>query len=101
MNRSAFLLTLLAPVVVAGCNQVYPPTSEATFGDAVRHNMTMQVVNPEPLPQTAATAPFDGDRAALMMLRYKSDQVEEPAELRTTTVGGGGEGGGEEGGGGE
>ena len=94
------LLTLPAFALLAGCNYLYPPTSEERFGEAVHHNMAVQIVNPEPLT-TVATPPWDGNRAALMIGRYKTDEVEEPEALRTTDVGGGSEGGGGGGGGGE
>ena len=50
------------------------PTTAETFGEAVRQNMAVQVVDPEPadldLPQG------DGDRTLLMIDRYKTDKVD-------------------------
>ena len=88
LRLSGALLLVLAASV--GC--VDRPTGfeiEATeFGNAVRHNIAAQAVNPE--PQAAAPDAFDATRAGLAIARYRADKVEPPRELRTSEVGGDG-----------
>ena len=73
--------------VLAGCNKPVGTTvGEADFGNAVSTNIEAQVVNPEP---TLSTEPrkFSGERSRLGMLRYRSDDIKPPHELRTTDTG--------------
>jgi hypothetical protein len=76
-------------LVVSGCQT--PPTfgePEETYGAAVRHNIAVQTVNPD--PQNKLTPPaHDAARAAKSMERYKTDKVKQPVEIRTSDVGGG------------
>ena len=74
-------------IALSACNT--PPTpgpGEEAFGKAVRHNITMQVVNPEPKPGTAAPA-VDGSKSAIAIGRYRSDKVKPPREITTSDVG--------------
>jgi type IV pilus biogenesis protein CpaD/CtpE len=74
-------------IALTACNT--PPTlgpGEEAFGKAVRHNIAVQVVNPEPKPDTAAPS-FDGSRSAIAIGRYKSDKVKPPREITTSDVG--------------
>jgi type IV pilus biogenesis protein CpaD/CtpE len=76
-------------LVVSGCNT--PPTfgePEETFGAAVRHNIAVQTVNPDPQNKLAPPA-HDAARAAGSMERYRTDKVKKPVEIRTSGVGGG------------
>lgn len=89
-------LPALALTVAAGCTPPTPEPIATPFGEAVRKNIIVQVVNPEGPPPLAQDPGFDGSRAALMQRRYQADKVEEPRELTTSTVilgGGGGDGG--------
>ena len=84
------LLAALAALLLAACQGLGPSSSPETFGEAVRRNVEVQLVNPA-APVEADPQAFDGDRAALAIGRYKANEVEEPEELGTTDVGGGGE----------
>jgi hypothetical protein len=71
------------------------PTDEG-FGNAVRHNIAVQTVNPEPSPEPGPPT-FDGRRAAIAYGRYQADKVKQPSGLKTSTIsliesGGGSEG---------
>lgn len=94
LGAGALALVLL----LAGCPR--PPSlgpGEADFGNAVRHNIEAQLANPDAAPQQGS-APYDGERAARGVVRYKTDQVKEPRSMRTTPIlgtSGGGQGGGQ------
>lgn len=76
--------SLLLVLALAGCQ--HPMGAPiGNFGDTVRHNVELQVIDPEP---TVAAAPsYDGTRAALMIARYQVDEIDEPVDLRTVTFG--------------
>lgn len=80
----------LAPIALAACQDPSKPRPvlHSSFGDAVRHNMAVQIVNPEG-NQDFNPPDMDGDRAAIAVTRYRTDQTERVTEQRTSDVGGG------------
>jgi hypothetical protein len=91
------LTPLSALVLLAACagtgpdGQPAPVTSEVTYGEAVRHNMAAQIVDPEPADLTLP--PADGNRTLLMLRRYQVDKVKPPQETSINTIGIGQSGG--------
>ncbi len=76
MRYLPFLPLILLPL--AGCTPI-----DATLGGAVRQNVAVQVVNPEPnLPDTWDSS---GDHAALAMKRFRTGNVIEPHDITTTS----------------
>jgi hypothetical protein len=72
------------------------------FGNAIRQNAAVQIVDPQPAGAANTTIDMDGRRALLAIERYRTDTVIEPTELRTTEIvpffpddGGDGGGGGD------
>lgn len=56
-----------------------------TFGNSVRHNMSVQIINPAPTYSAGQQVPeLDGPRAAGAQQRYDSGEVIQPERLRTT-----------------
>ena len=76
---------LFAGVLLAACNTP-ADTPRPEFGEAVRNNMTAQIIDPNP-PEDMALPPSDGVRRSLMIERYQSDEVESPLLPTTTTLG--------------
>ncbi|HEX6978893.1 MAG TPA: hypothetical protein VF342_06300 [Alphaproteobacteria bacterium] len=81
------IVPVLAAAALAACAESPPYLSAAdeSFGNAVRHNMALQVVNPDPQPDPGPIA-LEGDRALIALERYRTDQVKQPRPLRTTTI---------------
>lgn len=59
-------------------------TPSADAGDAVRHNIAAQVVNPQ-APSGAAPRTLDGKRAALAQDRYVTGKVIVPEDMDKST----------------
>ena len=84
------VIAALAPVALAGCEN--PPqkpvvTLNPGFGDAVRHNMAVQMVNPDG-SQDFSPPPMDGARAVEAIERYRTGRTTKVVEQKTSTVGG-------------
>jgi len=93
MNKilKTLFVVVLVPIALAACEN--PPdkprtTLSPSFGDAVRHNMAVQIINPEG-SQDFTPPPMDGARAASAVERYRTGQTEKVVEQRTSAVGGG------------
>jgi hypothetical protein len=73
-----------ALVSLMGCSTPVDQLNEdPTFGEAVRRNMAMQIINPPPA-EVEPLPPADGNRRSLMIYRYQTDTVEPPREEFTS-----------------
>ena len=76
-------MLMLAAVVLTGCARgeadVTPTVGSlgADFGNAVRHNIAVQVVDPMPAIADGGPPPLDGNRAAAAIGRYQNGAVRE------------------------
>jgi hypothetical protein len=58
------------------------------FGNSVRHNMSVHIINPTPEYGAAQQIPeLDGPRAAGAQTRYDKGEVIQPERLRTSDTG--------------
>lgn len=83
-------IALLALAAATACTPV-----DTTFGDAVKTDYSLQVINPDPAPVSAETAVIeggDGSRAAAATERYRKGEVKQPQSIQTSNgrSGGGG-----------
>ncbi len=63
-----------------------PMGSDPLLGEAVRANMAAHIINPV-APDPRLDIPADGQRRALMIERYRLDEVEAPATTAISDVG--------------
>ena len=75
---------LFAGLVLAACTGP-ANTPRPEFGQAVRNNMTAQIIDPNP-PENMELPPSDGVRRSLMIQRYQADEVESPPLPVTTDL---------------
>ena len=87
MNRNLAILVLVG-LGLAACSSKPADTPRPEFGEAVRANMELQIINPEPNESTTLP-PSDGVRRGLMIRRYQTDEVEPPLETTSSSIGGG------------
>jgi hypothetical protein len=78
-------LMLFVGLGLAACTKPVD-TPRPEFGEAVRNNMAMQIINPEP-PESMALPPSDGVRRSEMIGRYQRDEVEPPRDELASDVG--------------
>lgn len=92
---SSKLLTIaVAACALAGCGAVNKNigSEDPGFGEAVKYNAAIQVVNPMPVyPEGSAQPGDNGAKGAAAVKRYRTDTV-KPVETMQTTGGTAGSG---------
>ena len=82
----------LSLVILSGCNTVHPQSGSADpgLGEALKYDMAIQVIDPEPVYGPEDAQPGDhGGKAAAAVRRYRTDAVKD-VEASDTTAGTGG-----------
>jgi hypothetical protein len=70
-------LVLTSICLAAGCARA--PVDAGRFGDAVRADMTAQII--DPAPPARGIPPSEGVRRALMLQRYETDTGRKPEDV--------------------
>ena len=80
------LSTMLLPVILlwasTGCQDRQPLGRD--YGNAVRHNMSVHIINPAPDYAGRVPPGFDGIRATEVFERYQKGKVIKPKAVTTT-----------------
>ncbi len=76
---------VLGLVVLTACETEPRMTLSPDFGNSVRHNMAVQVINPPSVGKATTAVPMDGVRALGAIDRYQKHEVIEPEKVETTT----------------
>ncbi len=74
-------------VVLTACESEPRMTLSPDFGNSVRHNMAVHIINPPSLGKATTAVPMDGVRALGAIDRYQKHEVIEPEKITTTEVG--------------
>lgn len=74
------LVIAVALVPLAACTP-----NDTTMGGALRHNMAMQTIDPDPKYAGSPAEGGDGERAAAAVDRYKKGNVKQPEKITTTS----------------
>jgi hypothetical protein len=80
---------LLVGVALAACDaSVYQDsrTQFVGYGDAVRQNNAVMIIDPQPVSAANVDLDFDGRKDAIAIERYRTGQVIPPKELSTSDV---------------
>jgi len=86
--RSGLSLTLLVLAATACDATVYrdSTTPALGYGNAVRQNTAVMIIDPQPATAANTEIDLDGRRAGLAIERYREGKVIPPVELRTSDV---------------
>jgi type IV pilus biogenesis protein CpaD/CtpE len=80
------ILAITAGVAgLAGCAYQDSTTEYPGFGDAVRQNNAVMIIDPNPAGAQVTDIDMDGARAGLAIDRYRAGKVIPPKTLSTTT----------------
>ena len=89
MTRLMFL-GLAAAMSLAGCQTMSEPanpTLAPDFGDAVKTNTALQVVNPEAGMAEQPAPPLEGQKAEKAMDKYRKEEGKAPSQRLIIDVG--------------
>lgn len=81
------LVTLLVPIVLAGCTTPQKSVIDDHFGEAVNAAKAAQVINPDASLNTDPVAGIDGQAANGAVDRYHKSFVQPPASTNVFTIG--------------
>ena len=86
--RSGLLLVALVITASACDATIYRDsgTPAAGYGNSVRQNASVMIIDPQPLSAANTQIDFDGRRAGLAIERYREGKVIPPVELKTSSV---------------
>lgn len=76
-----------AVMTTSACNSLGPSGSpDPGFGEAVKYDMAIQVINPDPVYDDKGAKPgASGAKAADAVKRYRTDRVKEVSVMSTTS----------------
>lgn len=82
-------LAVVSCLLAAGCQSVAEPRMQLSpdFGNAVRHNMAVQTVNPEASAGITEPPGLDGNRANTAITEYHGGTTKKVEQIRTSDVG--------------
>ena len=75
MKRTYILLAVVLGLAVSACENRNAVPLGRDFGNATQHNMSQQIIDPEPVYAGYGAPDMEGTRAAGALGRYKSGSV--------------------------
>ena len=84
---SKLIVPALAALLLAGCNtaQSRIGDEDKRFGEAVKYDLAIQTINPDPVYPPDGAQPGDsGAQAAAATKRYRTDAVKKIEEIKTS-----------------
>lgn len=96
MSSKHLWIAAVACTGLTGCNTMHSHygDEDSAFGEAVKYDTAIQVINPAPVYTAASARPgANGDVGASAVKRYRTDKV-KPVQRIGTSIGAGGGGGG-------
>lgn len=84
----AFGAALLAAALAACDPTIYrdSATPAPGYGNAVRQNNSVMIIDPQPATAANTNLDLDGRRAGIAIERYRNNKVIPPVRLRTSDV---------------
>ena len=87
MKTITILLATAGVIALAGCQTEPRLANHPSFGNSVRHNMAVHIINPRPAMAATEATDLDGHRAAGAIGRYERGEVIRPLDVSTSSVG--------------
>ncbi len=80
MKRVLVFLPIVLTIAVSACENRNAPPLGRDFGNAINHNMSQHIINPDPVYAGYGAPALDGERAKGAFERYKTGSVIQPEE---------------------
>jgi hypothetical protein len=87
--RKRLAIVLTSAALLAACSPTVYQDSDTPFpgyGNAVKQNAAVMIIDPQPLSAANVEIDFDGRRAGIAIERYRTGTVIPPEDLRTSDV---------------
>lgn len=84
MKRFALLTPVVLTIALAACENRNTAPLGQDFGNAVHHNMSLHIINPEPVTAGYGAPALDGTRATGIIKRYETGNVTQPSGESTS-----------------
>ena len=81
-----FAAVVLGLAALTACETEPRMTLSPDFGNSVRHNMAVHIINPPSLGKATTAVPMDGVRAFGAIDRYQKHEVIQPEKVDTSDV---------------
>ena len=88
MRKRLAIVLASATLLVACAPSVYQDSATPTpgYGNAVKQNAAVMIIDPQPASAANVDIDFDGRRAGIAIERYRTGTVIPPEDLRTSDV---------------
>lgn len=86
-NKYIVAISIMLSLFLAGCNQSHQQTMSEDFGNAVRTNTALQVINPEAGQEDMPPMALDGQKAEQALEQYRKEAGEAETGGLVTGVG--------------
>ena len=93
MSSKRLLIAAAACIPLGACSTVYSHIGDedVAFGEAVKYDNAVQVINPAPVYAADAAQPgSNGEVGQKAVERYRTDKVKQVEQMQTTTSSTGG-----------
>ena len=88
MTTRLIIVCVSAALVAACAPSIYQDSTTPTpgYGNAVKQNSAVMIIDPQPVSAANVDIDFDGRRGGIAIERYRTGKVIPPEELRTSDV---------------
>ena len=86
MKIATILLATAGAIALAGCQTEPQRVNHPSFGNSVRHNMAVHIINPRPAMAPTEATDLEGNRAAGAIGRYERGEVFQPLDVTTSKL---------------
>lgn len=86
-NKYLVTVSIIFSLYLTGCNQSHQQTMSKDFGNAVRTNTALQVINPEAGQEDMPPMALDGQKAEQALENYRTDTGEAGKEDLVKDIG--------------
>lgn len=87
LNKYLITVFITLSVSLAGCSQSHQQTINEEFGDSIKTNTAMQVINPDAGQEDMPPMALDGQKAETGLTEYRKDTGEAGKEDLVKDIG--------------
>lgn len=86
-NKYVVIITIILPLYLAGCSQMHQQTMGENFGNAIKTNTAMQVIDPTAGQEDMPPTTLEGQKAEQAMKQYHEETGKADTDKLVKDVG--------------